>query len=66
VELPKSPGSIYVLPLPLTALLGWACRDEAAPMTILATDWKHTLWDKVICRDEFSQFPISVHFIDGI
>lgn len=65
VELSKSPGSIYILRLPLTVPLGWAYGDEAAAVTVLAIDWKHTPWDKVICAGELSLLPISVCFIDG-
>lgn len=65
MEPSKSPGSIYILPLPLTVPLGWAYGDEAAAMTLLAIDWKHIPWDKVIGVDESSLFPVSVHFIDG-
>lgn len=65
VELSKSPGSIYILRLPLTVPLGWAYGDEAAAVAVLAIDWKHTPWDKVICVGELSLFPISVCFIDG-
>lgn len=42
MELAKSPGSIYIPPLPLTVPLGWAYGDEFAAMMALATNWKHT------------------------
>lgn len=65
MELSKSPGSIYTLPLPLTVPPCWAYGDEAAGKTTLAINREHISWHKVICVDEFSLLTIAVWFINS-